>query len=43
LHQVGDLFELNVKLRFQKVKQYISCHHGSELISTCKNLDKGTC
>jgi hypothetical protein len=22
LHQVGDLFELNVKLRFQKVKEY---------------------
>jgi len=22
LHQVGDLFELNVKLRWQKVKEY---------------------
>jgi len=24
LHQVGDLFELNVKLRCQKVKEYQS-------------------
>jgi len=28
LHQVGDLFELNVKLRYQKVNQE---HHQSML------------
>jgi len=26
LHQVGDLFELNVKLRCQKVKLTLACN-----------------
>jgi len=36
LHQVGDLFELNVKVRCQKVKDF-GCQDGVSVLETVDN------